>query len=109
MRRGTEVIVREVDRGYAGGGRSAAQFPMLTMLTKTNYAEWCLVMQVNMEAHRLWRAIDPGDADYHTDRNALAALLRSMPLEMHATLAVMATAKLAWEAVRTQCLGIDRV
>ena len=50
MRHETEVIMQEVDSGYAGGVGSATQFPMLT---KTNYSKWCLVMQVNMDAHRL--------------------------------------------------------
>jgi hypothetical protein len=39
----------------------------------------------------------------------MECLLRSIPLEMFFTLAVMATAKEAWEAVKTMRLGVSRV
>ena len=33
------------------------------MLTKTNYAEWSMVMKVKMQARRMWDAVRYGDAD----------------------------------------------
>jgi hypothetical protein len=30
------------------------------MLDRTNYAEWVMIMQCNLEALEIWHAIDPG-------------------------------------------------
>jgi hypothetical protein len=69
-------------------------------LTRTNYTEWSLVMKVNLQAAGLWDVIDSSDGDYRDDRTALAAILRAVPLEMQAGLAVKPTATEAWEAIR---------
>lgn len=79
------------------------------MLTRTNYSDWCLLMRVNLQSQGLWEAIETGDADYRIDRLALATILRSVPQEMLATLAVKETTKLAWEAIRIMCMGAERV
>ncbi|WVZ54850.1 hypothetical protein U9M48_005594 [Paspalum notatum var. saurae] len=84
----------------------AAVYPELT---RSNYSEWALVMQVNFEAQGLWEAIMDDGVDRREDRQALAALLRAVPAEMRSTLAVKKSAKEAWEAVRTMRLGVDRV
>jgi hypothetical protein len=57
-------------------------------------------MKVNLQAAGLWDVIKSGDGDYRDDRTALAAILRVVPLEMHAGLAVKPTATEAWEAIR---------
>ena len=62
-------------------------------LTRTNYAEWSLLMKVILQARGLWTVIEIGpcpddDADYRDDRLALEAILRAVPPEMLATLAV---------------------
>ncbi|WVZ49530.1 LOW QUALITY PROTEIN: hypothetical protein U9M48_000878 [Paspalum notatum var. saurae] len=77
-------------------------------LTKTNYHEWELVMQVNLEAQGLWEAIESGDVERREDRLALAALLRAVPTEMCPTLAVKKTAKAAWEVIRVMRMGVER-
>lgn len=64
---------------------SSVSYPILT---RTNYTEWSLVMRVNLQAQDLWDAIEHGTDDYRLDRNALAALLCSVPQEMQAGLAV---------------------
>jgi hypothetical protein len=51
-------------------------------LTRSNYAEWSLVMQVNLQAVGLWDAIDLSTDDYHEDRSALVTLLHTVPEEM---------------------------
>lgn len=79
------------------------------MLTKTNYAEWSLVMQVNLQAQCLWEAMDPGTDNFRDDRNALAALLRAVPPEMQAGLARKATAKEAWDSIKSIRVGAERV
>jgi len=82
------------------------------MLTRTNYEEWEMLMQVNMEAAGIWYAIEPYDGEeveYRDDRLALAAILRSVPTEMLPTLHGKRTARAAWEAVRTIRVGVERV
>ncbi|XBH61515.1 hypothetical protein VPH35_115936 [Triticum aestivum] len=77
-------------------------------LTATNYFEWSLIMKVNMEAQHVWDAIE-GGGSFSQDRAALAAILRAMPEEMHSTLAVKATAKEAWDAIKIMRVGDARV
>jgi hypothetical protein len=60
-------------------------------LTRTNYTEWSLVMKVNLQAAGLWDVIEFGAGDYRDDRTALAAILRAVPPEMQAGLAVRPT------------------
>jgi hypothetical protein len=50
-------------------------------------------MKVNLQAAELWDVIESGDGDFPTDRKALAALLRAVPQEMRAGLAVKETAR----------------
>ncbi|XP_066392692.1 uncharacterized protein [Miscanthus floridulus] len=66
-------------------------------------------MKVNLQAVQYWEAIDPGDCDDHTDRLALAAILRGVPQEIWSLLAKKATAREAWQAVKTMRVGIERV
>jgi len=35
---------------------------MWPMLTRTNYAEWAMLMQCNFEAMEIWEVIEPGGA-----------------------------------------------
>ena len=65
-------------------------------------------MKVNMEAQRVWDAIE-GGGSFSQDRAALAAILRAVPEEMHSTLAVKATAKEAWDAIKIMRVGDARV
>jgi hypothetical protein len=61
---------------------------MWPMLTRTNYAEWAMMMQCNFEAMEIWGAIDPGGKGVKRsqDRQAMGGLLRSVPKEMWTTL-----------------------
>ena len=78
------------------------------MLTKTNYAEWSMVMKVKMQARRMWDAVRYGDADFDEDRRALEALLAAVPTEMHSTLANKRTAKDAWDAIAAAHISSGR-
>ena len=54
--------------------------------------------------------IDPGtNVKRAQDRQAMSALLRSVPKEMWQSLGRHKTVKEAWEAVRTMRVGADRV
>ena len=81
----------------------------LPLLTKTNYHEWSLVMQVSLEALKLWDAVEAISAERAKDRRVLAAILCAVPPEMKAGLAVKKSAKEAWEAVKMMRVGDDRV
>ncbi|KAG8053091.1 hypothetical protein GUJ93_ZPchr0001g29702 [Zizania palustris] len=81
----------------------------LPLLTKGNYHEWALVMQVSLEAMELWDAVEAVCKERAKDRWALAAILRTVPSEMKVGLAVKKTAKEAWDAVKSMRVGNDRV
>jgi hypothetical protein len=78
-------------------------------LTPTNYMEWALVMQINLEASLLWEVVKGFPMSVPNDKAALGAILRSVPPDMVGTLAMKKTVKEAWETVKTMCLGVDRV
>jgi hypothetical protein len=58
------------------------------MLSRTNYPEWALVMEVNFQTLLVWDVVDiginddPDEDEYHADRQAMAGLLRSVPSEL---------------------------
>jgi hypothetical protein len=80
------------------------------LLTRSNYTEWSMLMQINFEAMEIWEVIDPGtNAKRYQDRQAMAALMRSVPKEMWGTLGAKKTVKEAWETVMTMRVGADRV
>jgi hypothetical protein len=80
------------------------------MLTRSNYVEWAMLMQINYEAMEIWETIDPGtNVKRAHDRQAMGALMRSVPKEMWGTLGVKKTVKEAWETVQTMRVGANRV
>ncbi|VAH22381.1 unnamed protein product [Triticum turgidum subsp. durum] len=101
-----EVVVREIVRETAISGSVPITFPMLT---RSNYSEWALIMECNLHAASLWAPMEDDLIERKEDRKAVAALMRATPLEMHGMLAAKASAKEAWEAIRTQRLGSNRV
>ena len=78
------------------------------MLTKTNYAEWSMVMKVKMQARRMWDAVRYGDADFDEDRRALEALLATVLMEMHSSLMNKRTTNDTWDAIAVTRIGSDR-
>jgi hypothetical protein len=85
------------------------------MMTRTNYSEWALVMEVNFQTLRVWDAVhhgipdDPDEVEYHDDRQAMSGLLRSVPSELWGTRATKDTAKQAWDAIKTLRIGDERM
>jgi hypothetical protein len=78
-------------------------------LTCSNYSEWSLVMQVNMQADRFLDAIELGTDDYREDRSALAALFCAMPKEMQSGLTHKESVADAWEAIRVVRMGGNHI
>jgi hypothetical protein len=61
---------------------AGTKFPMFT---RTNYQEWTMLMQVNLEAAGWWYTVEPKEGEEigcRHDRLALAAILRSVPPDM---------------------------
>jgi hypothetical protein len=75
------------------------------MLTCTNYAEWALLMQVNLKGMEVWDTIALGGGSRKNDRVALGVLLRAVPPEMWSLLVKKKIAKEAWELVRSMRVG----
>jgi hypothetical protein len=79
------------------------------MLTKTNYGDWSVLMEVMMEARYIWDAVDHGMVEHHEDRMAMEAILRAVPADMISSLAIKSSAKEAWDAIKIMRLGGERV
>lgn len=84
-----------------------------SMLTRDNYTAWAIKMKVFMQAHVMWQAIEPKDpkatVEEKVDKLALAAIFQGIPEDFLLSLAEKSTAKEAWEALKTMCLGAERV
>lgn len=98
-------MVREIVREGGGGGGSVT-FPTLT---KTNYQEWRILMRIALQGAGLWEAVDTGDATERQERQALGAILRSVPPEMVPALAAKDDAKIAWDTLTAMRVGDNRV
>jgi hypothetical protein len=57
-------------------------------------------MQIQLQVHGLWDAIDNGECDDHDDQTALSPLLRAVPPELIRTLTAKDNAKVAWDTSR---------
>jgi len=79
------------------------------MLTRTNYVEWAVLMEVMLEARELWTAVSVGTVDWHDDRMAMEAILRATLPEIRVSLAGKGTAKRVWDAIKTERVGIERI
>ncbi|XP_073357896.1 uncharacterized protein [Aegilops tauschii subsp. strangulata] len=101
-RTGEMVVHQQVIREMS----SAGVYPTLT---RTNYAEWALLMKVNLQAEGWWDAVETGDAPFRDERKAMAAILRDLPPDMVSPIGAKANAKEAWEAIASQGMGASRV
>ncbi|WVZ50904.1 hypothetical protein U9M48_002110 [Paspalum notatum var. saurae] len=99
-----EVVVERIVEKVAAAG--PANYPVLT---KTNYNDWSLLMNIKLKARCLWNAIDPGDVELHVNRMALDAICSAVPPEMISSLATKPSAKDAWESLKTMRVGDDRI
>lgn len=70
------------------------------MLSKTNYTTWAMTMKVFIQAHEVWKAIEPKDpkttAEEKTDKLALAIIYQGIEDDMLLTIAEKKTSKEAW-------------
>ena len=97
-----KVVVERIVRDGSGGGN----WPQLT---KNNYHEWSLCMQLKMQARHLWDAVEYDDVDYDDNRTALDAICSGVLGELIPILLAKQSAKEAWEAIKILRIGDDRV
>ncbi|KAI4331133.1 hypothetical protein MLD38_029350 [Melastoma candidum] len=98
--KGKEVI----NKSWENDG--AVHFPPLT---RTNYADWAILMKVQLQAQGLWDVVEDGPGDHREDRRAMSVLLRAVPPELIRTLGSKETAKEAWDTLRIMRVGVERV
>ncbi|XP_074369149.1 uncharacterized protein LOC141710395 [Apium graveolens] len=99
-----------MEKSKAKDGTIGLTYPMLN---RGNYTAWALKMKVYMQAHGVWIAIESDDPNLpiedRTDKIALAAIYQGIPEDVLLSVAEKKMAKEAWDAVKTMCLGADRV
>jgi hypothetical protein len=86
------------------------QFPMLT---RTNYQEWVMLMQVNFEAAWWWYAIEPEEGEevnYRHDHLVLTAILWSVSVDMLSSLRERRSSTAAsWEVIKRIHVSVQHV
>ncbi|CAA7405723.1 unnamed protein product [Spirodela intermedia] len=76
------------DAGYLG------TFPVFN---KTNYPVWVMHMQLHLEAHSLWDAIESETIARKKDRQALSVMLEAVSEDIQRQLNITKMAKETWE------------
>jgi hypothetical protein len=81
------------------------------LLTKTNYNDWALLMKIKLQAHNLWATVEPDGVEvaFHEDRMVLDAICSAVPPEMIGILATKASARAAWDCIKTMRVVNDRI
>jgi hypothetical protein len=93
----------------AEGGILFGQVPMLT---KSNYSIWALKMKTLMCTAKIWDAVEPEGSktvDETMDQKALTAIYQCIPKDMIPLIAEKKTSAKAWETIKTNHLGDDRI
>ncbi|XP_074347526.1 uncharacterized protein LOC141686386 [Apium graveolens] len=82
------------------------------MLKKINYIAWVMKMNVFMQAHGVWEAIDTkdpkGTVEDKIDKQALAVIYQGVPEDVLFSLSARKTSKQAWDAVKTMLIGAGK-
>ena len=102
-----------MDVGKIKGGSTGSVGLTYPMLSKSNYTTWALKMKVFMQAQGVWSAVEPSDPkaviEDKTDKVVLVMIYQGVPEETLLSIADKKTAKGAWDALKTMCLGAERV
>lgn len=97
----------------ASNGKEGSFGLSYPMLMRTNYTAWAIKMKVFIQAHGVWEAIEPKDpkaaVDEKMDKRALTIIYQGIPDDLLLTLAEKKTLEEAWAAIKTLCLGADKV
>jgi hypothetical protein len=87
-------------------------FGQVPMLTKSNYSIWALKMKALIRSAKIWDAVEPEGAktvDETMDQKALTAIYQGIPENMIPLIAEKKTSAEAWETIKTNRLGDDRI
>jgi transposase InsO family protein len=105
FRKDRNIVERIVEKVAAPG---PATYPILS---KSNYNDWSLVMKIKLQARCLWGAVDPDgpDVPLHEDKMAHEAICSAVPPEMISSITTKASAREAWESIKTMQIGDDRI
>lgn len=82
------------------------------MLTPTNYSTWAIKMEANMDARGVWEVIKLAAGvvmDVRKDKMARACIFQAVAEDILLLITKKKSAKEAWESIKTQFLGVDRV
>jgi hypothetical protein len=66
---GVQLVVERVVEKVASAGLAN-----YSILMKSNYNQWSLLMKIKMEVRGLWVAVDPDSVEFQVDRMALDAI-----------------------------------
>ena len=69
------------------------------LLNDTNYTVWTMRMEAALRVHKVWEAIDPGEAKGEKNDVARALLFQSIPEALILQVGNLVTAKEIWEAM----------
>jgi hypothetical protein len=78
-------------------------------LTKINYSDWALVMNVKLKVRALWSIIENGGANQQEEMMSLDALCGVVPPEMVSMITKKEMTKEAWDMIATMRVGDDCV
>ncbi|XP_074337557.1 uncharacterized protein LOC141674757 [Apium graveolens] len=82
------------------------------MLNRGNYTVWSIKMKVYLQAQGVWHAVEADSTtpdEEKTDKMAMEAIYQSIPEDILLSVAEKKTTKETWVAVKTMCLGTDKV
>lgn len=84
------------------------------MRARNKYTTWSLKMKVFMQSEGVWQAIESDykkpqpQVEERTDKMGLAIIYQGIPEDILLSVAEKKSAKEAWEAIRTMCVGADK-
>lgn len=98
-------------RAFVPAMTGRSDFPVLT---RTNYSEWVMLMEVMLQARGMWPEIEGAkdledEFGYYNDRSTMEALLRSVLPEMLPTLATKKMEHEEWNFIKTTRMSSARV
>ncbi|XP_074369120.1 uncharacterized protein LOC141709733 [Apium graveolens] len=97
------------ERSKVKDGMIGLSYPMLN---RGNYTVWSIKMKVYLQAQGVWHAVEAESTmpdEEKTDKMAMAAIYQSIPEDILLSVAEKKTANETWVAVKTTCLGADKV
>jgi hypothetical protein len=87
-------------------------FDQVPMLTKSNYSIWAIKMKALMRREKIWDSVEAEDVkavNKTMDQKALTAIYQGIPEDMISLIAEKRTSAEAWETIKTNRLGDDRI